>query len=75
MTDIIKEHIDSGIIAVCDKCEQMWPTIIHTCKGCHQEVAKSRGYHSNIQLWPVFWCFDCSQKLEDKAWKYEDLQK
>ena len=71
----IQEQIDSGIIAVCDKCEEMWPTIIFTCKSCYSEVARARGWENSKTFSTVFWCFDCSQELEDKAWKYEDLQK
>lgn len=71
----IKELIASGIVAVCDKCDEAWPTIVLTCRSCHRELVKVRQFDTRPHMMPVFWCFPCAQELKHKAWKYEELCK
>jgi hypothetical protein len=59
--------------STCEKCQEVFPTIIHTCWGCKKIVVKSRGaemIHSNRTL-----CVECYTELSEQAWKYRDLCK
>lgn len=56
-------------ITKCDKCEEMYPTIIFTCRDCYTEVATARGFKDKTPC--VYFCFECWQKLNEKVWLYD----
>ena len=65
-------EFNNDTIHNCDKCNEMFPTIIHTCP-CGKELARTRG-HSYTHPYRSF-CFECWQELDEKSWKYDQLNK
>jgi hypothetical protein len=51
----------------------MFPTLIHTCATCCKEIAKSRGWNMTNPARNI--CFECFTELDEKAWKYDQLNK
>ena len=57
----------------CDKCKEVYPTIMFTCSDCYKEIATARGWKDKLPY--RFLCTDCMNKVYEKAWKYDQLNK
>lgn len=65
--------MNENLITKCDNCNEIYPLIIFTCEKCCNEVGRARAYsikHPSRHL-----CFECWQILDDKAWRYDQLDK
>lgn len=57
----------------CVPCSKIHPVVIFTCQECYQEVGKALGYkEGNLSK---HLCMTCYSKLEEKAWRYDQLDK
>lgn len=65
--------MSDGTIVKCDKCDEVYPTIIFTCEKCNNKVGWARAY--DITYPSRHLCFECWQILDDKAWRYDQLDK
>ena len=64
---------DENLIAHCDKCEQMFPTIIVSCVRCCKETSRIRGCVDTLLSRNL--CFECFRELDEKAWRYDEACK
>ncbi len=51
--------------------DEIMPIIIHTCANCCVELFRSMTFERTNDFKSL--CLTCLEKLEEAAWKYEEL--
>lgn len=71
--ELYKYELKERNIEVCPHCDQWFPLVILTCGKCCKQIGTARGFHIDTPYMQL--CFECHAKLDEMAWKYEELCK